>query len=73
MYKKRRKKDDYSTMVPVHRHNSEFNPANHDQGVLSMRGRFLKTGEIPKCFFLKVTDSIDGLKTGVLNILQGWL
>ena len=39
-----------------------FNPANHDQGCNLCVEDSLKCGEIPKCFFLKVTDSIDGFE-----------
>lgn len=38
----------------------EFNPANHDQGCDLCVEDSVKCGEIPKCFFLKVVDSVEG-------------
>lgn len=38
----------------------QFNPANHDQGCNLCVEDSLKCGEIPKCFFLKVVDSVEG-------------
>lgn len=38
----------------------EFNPMNHDEGCNRCIEDSVKTREIPKCFFLKVTDDIDG-------------
>lgn len=38
-----------------------LNPRNHDKGCALCVEDSIKTREIPKCFFLKATDSIDGL------------
>ena len=38
----------------------QFNPCNHDQGCNLCVEDSLKCGEIPKCFFLKVVDCVDG-------------
>lgn len=38
----------------------QFNPVNHDQGCDLCVEDSLKCGEIPKCFFLKVVDSVEG-------------
>lgn len=38
----------------------QFNPTNHDQGCNLCVEDSLKCKEIPKCFFLKVTDNIEG-------------
>ena len=40
----------------------QFNPANHDQGCNLCVEDSLKCGEIPKCFFLKVVDSVEGFE-----------
>lgn len=40
----------------------QFNPENHDQGCNLCVEDSLKCREIPKCFFLKATDSIDGFE-----------
>lgn len=47
---------------PCQDENCPFNPVNHDQGCNLCVEDSLKCGEIPKCFFLKVTDNIDGFE-----------
>lgn len=43
---------------PCTDYSCEFNPNNHAKGCNLCIEDSLKCGEIPKCFFLKVTDDI---------------
>ncbi len=40
----------------------ELNPVNHDKGCNLCIEDSLKTREIPRCFFLKVSDNIDDIE-----------
>ena len=49
-----------TSFCPCTDHSCAFHPSNHDQGCNLCVEDSLKCGELPKCFFLKVTDSIEG-------------
>ena len=50
-----------SPFCPCSDHACEFNPVNHDKGCNLCVEDSVKTREIPKCFFLKVNENIDGI------------
>jgi len=47
---------------PCTDYSCRFNPHNHDQGCNLCVEDSIKCREIPKCFFLKVTDNIEGFE-----------
>lgn len=51
-----------SPFCPCTDYECQFNPVNHDKGCNLCVEDSVKCGEIPKCFFLKVIEDIDGIE-----------
>lgn len=51
-----------SPFCPCTDYKCEFNPVNHDKGCNLCVEDSVKTREIPKCFFLKVADNLEGIE-----------
>lgn len=49
-----------SSFCPCDDYECVNNPKNHHKGCSLCVEDSLKDGEIPKCFFLEVTESVDG-------------
>ena len=51
-----------SPFCPCTDYSCGFNPVNHEKGCNYCVEDSIKCREIPKCFFLKAVDSIDGFE-----------
>lgn len=51
-----------SPFCPCQDYGCEFNPVNHSEGCNLCVEDSVKCHEIPKCFFLEVTESIEGFE-----------
>jgi len=46
---------------PCKDYECKFNPVNHDKGCNLCVEDSVKTGEIPKCFFMKIKGNVDDI------------
>lgn len=51
-----------SPFCPCTDYSCQFNPHNHEKGCNLCVEDSIKCKEIPKCFFLQATDSIEGFE-----------
>ena len=50
-----------SPFCPCSDHACEFHPVNHDKGCNLCVEDSVKTRKIPKCFFMKVNENLEGV------------